>query len=206
GAEALALMVSGRGEPVDLMMLDLVMPEMDGFSVLEQLRPLQPTLPVIVLTAQSGIDIIVKAMRAGATDFLVKPASPERIQVSIENSLKLTQLSGEVSRLTRRVEGALGFEDMVAQSPAMTRASGLAKRAAASSIPVLIEGESGAGKELMARAIQGSGERAGKPFVAVNCGAIPDNLVESILFGHERGAFTGAAERHAGKFLEATGG
>src|SRR5262249_45127923 len=150
--------------------------------------------------------IIVKAMRAGATDFLVKPASPERIQVSIENALKLTVLTGEVSRLTRRMEGALGFDDMVAMSPAMAQAISLARRATASSIPVLIEGESGAGKELMARAIQGSGERAGKPFVAVNCGAIPDNLVESILFGHERGAFTGAAERHSGKFLEASGG
>jgi DNA-binding NtrC family response regulator len=126
--------------------------------------------------------------------------------VSIENALKLTMLSGEVSRLTRRMEGALGFDDLVGRSPAMTKAIGLARRAAASTIPVLIEGESGVGKELMARAIQGSGERSGKPFVAVNCGAIPDNLVESILFGHERGAFTGAAERHTGKFLEATGG
>jgi DNA-binding NtrC family response regulator len=206
GGEALAMLTGPQAVTVDLVLLDLVMPDMDGFSVLDRLRPVKPNLPVIVLTAQSGIDIIVKAMRAGANDFMVKPASPERIQVSIENALKLTMLSGEVSRLTRRMEGALGFDDLIGRSPAMTKAIGLARRAAASTIPVLIEGESGVGKELMARAIQGSGERSGKPFVAVNCGAIPDNLVESILFGHERGAFTGAAERHAGKFLEATGG
>jgi len=206
GAEALALLTGPKAQGVDLVLLDLVMPDMDGFTVLERLRPSLPSLPVIVLTAQSGIDIIVKAMRAGANDFMVKPASPERIQVSIENALKLTVLTGEVSRLTRRMEGALGFDDLISRGPAMTQAVGLARRAAASNIPVLIEGESGAGKELMARAIQGSGERAGKPFVAVNCGAIPDNLVESILFGHEKGAFTGAAERHAGKFLEASGG
>jgi len=206
GAEALALLTGPRGDDIDLVLLDLMMPDMNGFAVLEQLRPARPNLPVIVLTAQSGIDIIVKAMRAGANDFMVKPASPERIQVSIENVLKLTVLTGEVSRLTRRMEGALGFEDMIGRAPAMAQAVSLARRAAASTIPVLIEGESGVGKELMARAIQGSGERAGKPFVAVNCGAIPDNLVESILFGHEKGAFTGAADRHAGKFLEATGG
>jgi DNA-binding NtrC family response regulator len=206
GGEALALLTGPQALPIDLVLLDLLMPDMDGFAVLDRLRPAKPNLPVIVLTAQSGIDIIVKAMRAGANDFMVKPASPERIQVSIENALKLTVLTGEVSRLTRRMEGALGFDDIIAQSPAMAKAVGLARRAAASTIPVLIEGESGVGKELMARAIQGSGERGGKPFVAVNCGAIPDNLVESILFGHERGAFTGAAERHSGKFLEATGG
>jgi DNA-binding NtrC family response regulator len=206
GGEALALLTGPQAIPIDLVLLDLVMPDMDGFTVLERVRPAKPNLPVIVLTAQSGIDIIVKAMRVGANDFMVKPASPERIQVSIENALKLTVLTGEVSRLTRRIVGAVGFEDIIGQSPAMAKAIGLARRAAASTIPVLIEGESGVGKELLSRAIQGSGERSGKSFVAVNCGAIPDNLVESILFGHERGAFTGAAERHLGKFLEATGG
>jgi len=206
GAEALALLISGRGDPVDLVLLDLVMPELDGFAVLEQLRPLQPNLPVIVLThSPASTSSSRRCGSAPPTSWSSRRARSGSRSRS-RNALKLTVLTGEVSRLTRRIEGSLGFDDMVARSPAMAQATNLARRAAASTIPVLIEGESGVGKELTARAIQGSGERAGKPFVAVNCGAIPDNLVESILFGHERGAFTGAAERHLGKFLEATGG
>jgi DNA-binding NtrC family response regulator len=128
------------------------------------------------------------------------------MQVSIENALKISALSEEVSRLTRRADGTLGFEDIIGSSPAMRRALDLARRAADSTIPILVEGESGVGKELIARAIQGVGERAGRAFVTVNCGAIPENLVESILFGHEKGSFTGADQKHVGKFQEADGG
>lgn len=126
--------------------------------------------------------------------------------MSIDNALKLASLSGEVSRLTRRAANRLGIDDLVAESPAIRRTLELAQRAAASNIPILIEGESGVGKEVIAHAIQGSSDRSGNPFVTVNCGAIPDNLVESILFGHDKGAFTGATERRPGKFLEASGG
>ncbi|MDP6564704.1 MAG: sigma-54 dependent transcriptional regulator [Alphaproteobacteria bacterium] len=206
GAEAIALMQSDQAETVDLILLDLVMPEVDGYAVLEQVKQSHGSLPVIVLTAQSGIDVIVKVMQAGAVDFIPKPASPERLLVSIENALKMNALTGQVSRLVRQVDGRMQFDDLVAGGPTMAAALDLARRAAASNIPLLIEGESGVGKEMVARAVQGSGERAGKPFVAVNCGAIPDNLVESILFGHEKGAFTGAADRHVGKFQEADGG
>ncbi len=206
GQEAVELLLQSRGEAVDLVLLDLVMPRVDGLEVLRQVHPERPDLPIVVLTIKGGIDTVVEVMRAGAADFLVKPASPERLQVTIENAIKVTALTDQVSRLTRRAEGSLGFADMVAESPAMSRTIDLARRAAASAIPILIEGESGVGKELMARAIQGSSERAGRPFVAVNCGAIPENLVESILFGHEKGAFTGADSRHAGKFLDADGG
>ena len=143
-------------------------------------------------------------MRAGGTDFIVKPASPERLQVSIENALKMNVLTGEISRLTRQISNEMGFRDLIAESPAMRAVIDLSRRAADSGIPVLIEGESGVGKEMVARAVQGSGDRAGKPFVAVNCGAIPENLVESILFGHEKGAFTGATDRPLRvKFVEA---
>jgi DNA-binding NtrC family response regulator len=145
-------------------------------------------------------------MRAGANDFLVKPASPERIGVSIRNQLKIGTLSGEVTRLKKKTENRLAFDDLVAVSGEMKQVFRLGKRAAQSNIPILIEGESGAGKELIARAIQGSSERAGKPFVTVNCGAIPENLIESILFGHEKGSFTGASDKHLGKFQEADGG
>jgi len=206
GAEALDVLGADAPGPIDVVLLDLVMPGMNGIAVLSQLKRQRPELPVIVLTAQSGVDVIVEVMRAGAVDFIPKPASPERLRVSIDNALQLTALSGEVSRLTRKAEGMLGFADLVGQSAAMQHAVALARRAAESSIPILIEGESGVGKEMFARAIQGASSRGGKPFVAVNCGAIPDNLVESILFGHEKGAFTGAAERHIGKFREADGG
>jgi DNA-binding NtrC family response regulator len=206
GNEAVAILdVDQPG--VDLVLLDLVMPDMDGLAVLAQVKPRHPLLPVIVLTAKSGVDTIVNVMRAGGTDFIVKPASPERLQVSMENALKMNALTGEISRLTRQISNEMGFRDLIAESPAMRAVIDLARRAADSSgIPVLIEGESGVGKEMVARAVQGSGERAGKPFIAVNCGAIPENLVESILFGHEKGSFTGASEKHIGKFQEADGG
>ena len=162
--------------------------------------------PIIVQTAHGSIDAAINAMRAGAVDFVVKPASPERLEVSIKSALKIEALQGEISRIKKKVEGTLTFADLIVRGEAMERVIALGQRAAASNIPVLIEGESGVGKELIARAIQGESERAGKPFVAVNCGAIPENLVESILFGHEKGSFTGAVDKRIGKFQEADGG
>ncbi len=157
-------------------------------------------------TAHGSIDAAINAMRAGAVDFVVKPASPERLEVSIKSALKIEALAGEISRIKKKVEGTLTFADLVVRGEGMERVIALGKRAAASNIPVLIEGESGVGKELIARAIQGESERAGKPFVVVNCGAIPENLVESTLFGHEKGSFTGAVDKRIGKFQEADGG
>ena len=206
GRAALERLAGADGARFNLMILDLVMPELDGMGVLERLPSLGRNLPVIVQTAHGGIDTVVGAMRAGAMDFVVKPMSAERIEVSIANALRLGALESELQRVRRVSTGTLGFRDIVTVSPAMERVVALAQRAAGSSIPILIEGESGVGKELIARAIQGSGERRAKPFVTVNCGALPGNLVESILFGHERGAFTGATEKHAGKFQEAHGG
>jgi DNA-binding NtrC family response regulator len=206
GQPALDLINGPRGEQITLMLLDLVMPDMGGLDVLSRLRPTNPDLPVIVLTAKGGIDSAVDAMRAGANDFLVKPASPERIAVSIRNQLKIGTLSGEVKQLKKKASNTLTFDDLIAASPEMKQVFRLGARAAQSDIPVLIEGESGAGKELIARAIQGTSQRAGKPFVTVNCGAIPENLIESILFGHEKGSFTGASDKHLGKFQEADGG
>jgi DNA-binding NtrC family response regulator len=204
GDAALALLRAGHA--ADLMILDLVMPGLDGFGVLGALRDARIELPVIVQTANGSIETVVNAMRAGAVDFVVKPVGAERLGVSIKNALRLGSLEDEVRRMRRRADGTLSFRDLATRSPDMTRVLRLAERAAKSSIPVLIEGESGVGKEVLARAIQGSGERKGKPFVTVNCGAIPENLVESTLFGHEKGAFTGATERHQGKFVEANGG
>lgn len=206
GSDAVDLLRSSRGAEVDLMLLDLVMPGMNGMTVLSEIRPEMPRLPILVLTANGSVTTVVQAMQAGASDFIVKPASPERLQVSIQNALKMTVLSGEVSKLARKSDNCLLFSDLIAKSLVMRQSIMLAERAAQSNIPILIEGESGVGKEVMARAIQGASDRSGRPFVAVNCGAIPENLVESILFGHEKGAFTGATGKKVGKFQEASGG
>jgi DNA-binding NtrC family response regulator len=145
-------------------------------------------------------------MRAGATDFVVKPVGAERLAVSLRNALAASALAGELNRIKRSRAGTLTFKDIITRSVRMHAVLRNAKKAAGSTIPVLIEGASGVGKELIARAIHGSGERRARAFVPVNCGAIPDNLVESLLFGHEKGAFTGATERHSGKFVEASHG
>jgi DNA-binding NtrC family response regulator len=203
GADALTVL---KTEGADVVLLDLVMPGLDGLGVLAEMRSSGLDTPVIVQTSNGSIDAVVTAMRAGAVDFVVKPAGAERLQVSIKNALRVDVLEEEVRRMRRRASGALSFKDLTSKSPDMERLIRLAERAAKSNIPVLIEGESGVGKEVLARAIQGSGDRRGKPFVTVNCGAIPENLVESTLFGHEKGAFTGATEKHAGKFVEASGG
>ncbi|HEY4407407.1 MAG TPA: sigma-54 dependent transcriptional regulator [Xanthobacteraceae bacterium] len=206
GDAAIAFLTGQGGPPIDVVVLDLVMPDLDGLGVLARMREAGIALPVIVQTAHGGIDTVVSVMRAGATDFVVKPVSPERLQVSLRNALVASALQGELARIKHSRAGTLTFRDIVTRSPRMQAVLYTAGKAATSAIPVLIAGQSGVGKELIARAIHGSGERRAKPFVAVNCGAIPDNLVESILFGHEKGAFTGATDRHTGKFVEASGG
>ena len=191
GDAAIALLTAPDGPTFDAMVLDLVMPGLDGLGVLAKLRDAGLSIPVVVQTAHGGIDNVVSAMRAGAQDFVVKPVGMERLQVSLRNALNTSALRGELQRIKHSREGRLTFADIITRSEAMSAVMRTAQKAAASTIPVLIEGESGVGKEMFARAIHGSGERKSKPFVAVNCGAIPDNLVESILFGHEKGAFTG---------------
>jgi DNA-binding NtrC family response regulator len=207
GGDAAAKLLCGpEREQIDCVILDLVMPDLDGLGVLARMKEAGRNIPVIVQTAHGGIDNVVSAMRAGATDFVVKPAGAERIQVSLRNALATKALGNELQRLKRSREGTLSFADVITRSATMKGVLRSAEKAAVSNIPALIEGESGVGKEMIARAIHGSGDRRAKPFVAVNCGALPDNLVESILFGHEKGAFTGATEKHAGKFAEADGG
>src|SRR5580693_2807783 len=206
GDAALSLLTGPDGARIDCVILDLVMPNLDGMGVLAKMRQSAINVPVIVQTAHGGIDNVVSAMRAGAVDFVVKPVGAERLHVSLRNALNASALEGELQRLKKSRAGTLGFADIITKTPSMQAVIRIAEKAAASSIPVLIGGESGVGKELIARAIHGSSERRSKPFVAVNCGAMPENLVESILFGHEKGAFTGATERHTGKFVEASGG
>jgi DNA-binding NtrC family response regulator len=202
GAAALDAVENVATAPFDAVLLDLVMPDVDGLTVMRVMRERDIDIPVIVLTAQGGIDVVITAMRAGAFDFLVKPVSPERLETALEAALKVNSKQASSSGQG----GVSAVRAMVAGSEAMDRVKTLMRKAAATDIPVLIEGESGVGKELIARAIQADSARKNKPFVVVNCGAIPENLIESILFGHEKGAFTGATEKHTGKFLEANGG
>src|ERR1700733_12420801 len=206
GDAAIAMLTAPDAQPIDAVVLDLVMPGLDGMGVLAKIRDAGLNVPVIVQTAHGGIDNVVSAMRAGAQDFVVKPVGFERLQVSLRNALNASAMKGELQRIRHSREGKLSFADIVTRSEAMTSVLRTAQKAASSTIPVLIEGESGVGKELFARAIHGSGDRKTKPFVTVNCGAIPDNLVESILFGHEKGSFTGATDKHTGKFVEAHSG
>jgi DNA-binding NtrC family response regulator len=206
GEQAVQILDSQDRGAIALVLLDLVMPGMDGIEVLKRVAAKPGRPPIIVQTAHGSIDAAIMAMRAGAVDFVVKPSSPERLEVSINSALKFEALQGEISRIKKKAEGVLTFQDLIVRGQAMQRVIGLGRRAAASGIPVLIEGESGVGKELIARAIQGESERRAKPFITVNCGAIPEHLLESLLFGHERGSFTGAVERRLGKFQEADGG
>jgi DNA-binding NtrC family response regulator len=202
GDKALAALKADISGDISLILLDLVMRGTDGMGVLSAMRSLPRKYPTIVQTAGGIIDAAIAAMRAGAVDFVVKPVSPERLEVSIKNALKLDALEGEISRMKAAARGELGFADLVASSETMGRVVDLGRRATKSSIPVLIEGESGVGKELVARAIHGESDRAGKPFVAVNCRNLPEHLVESVLFG----SFANDSQRQTGKFFEADQG
>ncbi|MBO6723499.1 MAG: sigma-54-dependent Fis family transcriptional regulator [Roseitalea sp.] len=208
GPSALDRLAGDNAEPVVAMVLDLVMPDMDGIAVLKSLRERGTDLPVIVQTAQGSIDVAISAMRAGAFDFLVKPVAPARLAKTVRDAVKVARTNLAPANMSARGKTRLkpAPVELVGDGHEMERVRRLIKKASSSDIPVLIEGESGTGKELVARAIAAKGPRAGRPLVVVNCGAIPDNLVESILFGHEKGAFTGATEKHTGKFIEADGG
>src|SRR6266576_3486207 len=165
GDEVIALFTAPEARAIDALLLDLVMPGLDGMGVLAKIRDAGLTLPVIVQTAHGGIDNVVSAMRAGAQDFVVKPVGLERLQVSLRNALNTSALKGELQRIRHSREGRLTFSDIITRSEAMGSVLRTAQKAASSTIPVLIEGESGVGKELFARAIHGSSERKAKPFV-----------------------------------------
>lgn len=206
GAEALYQLKQDTHHRIAAVLLDLEMPQMDGRTTLPKLLEVRPGLPVLVLTASDRVQDAVEMMRLGAVEFLTKPADPERLRVSLENTLKISHLSGEVARLERTNDNRTAFADIIGHDKTLATAIKLARKAARSDITTLITGETGTGKEVFARAIHGESARTGRPFVAVNCGAIPRELVESTLFGHKKGAFTGAIADAPGKFREADGG
>ncbi len=206
GRQALEILEADQGKTIKLVILDLNMPVMGGMETLGILRQKYPSIPVIMLTGTKDITDAVQAMKLGAIDFLMKPYEGERIVVTIRNALKISTLSKEVSRLKSEKEGTFTFENLIGHDDGLSSIVNIGRKAAASDIPILITGETGTGKEVFAEAIHGEGERTGKPFIAVNCGAIPSQLVESTLFGHEKGAFTGAYAQKIGLAEVANGG
>lgn len=206
GSEALLRLKEVTPDPIGLALIDLEMPVMDGLALLRRIRRDWPRLPCIVLTASERMEDAVEAMQLGAVDFISKPAQRERLVTSVRNALAMHELKAEVQRLSQDRSPSYHFADLIEISPGLKEMAALGLKAAGSDIPVLITGESGSGKEVFARAVHLESKRADKPFVPVNCGALPDNLVESTLFGHEKGAFTGAVARSIGKCREADGG
>ena len=184
----------------DLMLLDLVMPGLDGLEFLKRWRDLPARPAVVMISVNAAIANAVAAAKEGAYDFIEKPIAKEKLLLTVKNALAQKQLAEENARLRREVKSRF---EMIGNSPALAHVHGQIARVAAANTRVLILGESGTGKELVARAIHEAGERAQKPFVKVNCAAIPEELIESELFGHEKGAFTGATASREGKFQQA---
>jgi two-component system nitrogen regulation response regulator NtrX len=198
-AKALEL---AKAQNFDLILSDVVMPGKDGLTLLEELKRQGVTAPVVMMSGQAHIEMAVKATRLGALDFLEKPISSDKLMLTVENALKLQRLESENRQLRQR----LGKHEIVWRGEAMRRVMAQLERVAASESRVCIFGETGTGKELVARTIHERSPRSGGPFVTLNCAAVPAELIESELFGHEKGSFTGASGRHIGKFEQADQG
>ncbi len=193
-------------ERPDLVLTDLRMPDIDGLAFLERVKLRHPEIAVIVLTGYASVDSAVEAMKKGASDYLSKPFSPDELLLRVDKALTLSQLTAENLYLRERVEKGDEYGEIIGRSPALRDVLGLVDKVAATDARVLLTGESGTGKELIARTIHRRSLRRGAPFFAVNCGALSENLLESELFGHERGAFTGAVAAKRGIFEVADGG
>lgn len=191
-----------KSQPFDVILSDVVMPGKDGLALLAELKEGGVTTPVVMISGQANVEMAVKATRLGAVDFLEKPLSTDKLLVTVENALRLARLEEENRQLRQR----LGKHELVWASPAMERLMAQVERVAASETRACILGETGTGKELVARTLHEKSPRRAGPFVTLNCAAVPAELIESELFGHEKGAFTGAAARHIGKFEQARGG
>ena len=203
GAEALAL---AESLTFDAVVLDMVLGDSDGLAILEKLKQDDPGLPVVILTGHANVQTAVKAMKLGALDYLIKPFGNDELLLIIEKAVKERRLKREFDALRSHVRRAQGAEPVTGGSREIKNTAALARQVAATDLTVILSGPSGCGKEVWAREIHRLSARAGSPFVALDCGALPENLVESELFGYERGAFTGADRRKQGLFEAAFGG
>ncbi|HEX7858639.1 MAG TPA: sigma-54 dependent transcriptional regulator [Sphingobium sp.] len=202
---AVATLNTREGQRLRAVLIDDLTPGIEMIDLVRDIAERRPGLPILIMTANENAQAAVDAMRAGASDYLIKPISAERLAHALTTAARKTD-SGELRRLSEKIRAPLDFDAIVGSSPPFRAALAIAAKAARARVPVLIEGESGVGKEVIANAIHAASQREKAPMVAVNCGAIPENLVESELFGHERGAFTGAFDRHVGRFAMAHGG
>jgi two-component system response regulator HydG len=203
GAAAVALF---QKEPADVVVTDLRMKSFDGLDVLEGVKRVDPDVPVLLMTAFGGVDSAVEAMRRGAFHYVTKPFELRALRTLVERAARERALARENAQLRRNLRTNLSARQILGTSPPMQQLRALVERVASASSPALISGETGTGKELVALAIHADGPRGDRPFVALNCAALPEHLLESELFGHARGAFTGAAQARRGLFVEAEGG
>jgi len=203
GREALEKIV---GATFDLMLTDQRMPNMDGLELLDQTQRQATRLPVVLMTAHGSVSTAVEAMKRGAVDYLTKPFERDELLLVIDRAIRQRRLEDEVVSLHGVLKDRAQLGNIIGTSPGMQEVFSLIERVAFADVPVLITGESGTGKELVARAIHERSNRSSAAFVALNCGAVPETLLESEFFGHERGAFTGAVRAHAGRFEQADGG
>jgi len=203
GADAMRMVA---GERFDLVVTDIKMPEMDGLELLQELREYEPSLPVIVMTAYGTIENAVQALRSGAYDYIAKPFETDEIKLAVAKVLERERLLAENRYLHEELEGRYDFSGIIGSSPAMQQVYEMASSVAPSNANVLITGESGTGKELLARSIHYSSQRKDKPFIVLNCAALSEGVLESELFGHEKGAFSGALDMRKGRFERADQG
>jgi DNA-binding NtrC family response regulator len=203
GEEALGIT---RRKKIKIMLADLVMPGLDGIELMKEARKIVPTLITVIITAYGSIQTAISAIREGAYDYIEKPFCPEKVELLIKNLVAHQDLVEENISLRRKIEDRYLFEGIIAKSPVMLRIFELIKTIAPTTATVLIIGKTGTGKEIVARAIHHQGQRRSKPFIALSCASLPESLLESELFGHEKGSFTGAVERKKGKFEAADKG
>ncbi len=194
------------GQRPDLAVLDVWLPRMGGLDALAEMKKRRPEMEVLVVSGHGTIDMAVRALKLGAFDFIEKPLSMDRLLTAVRNALEIGVLRRENRDLKRAASSSIDFEPLIGSSPSLAEVKALIEQAAPSDARILITGDNGTGKELIARAIHAKGRRSGRPFIEVNCAAIPDTLLESELLGHEKGAFTDAASRRAGRFEAADGG
>lgn len=199
GEEALRI-VKDKEKEIHLLLTDLRMPQIDGLTLLKEAKKIRPELPVVFFTAYGTVESAVHAMKEGAFDYLLKPIKMEEVELVIERALQQTNLLSEIRHLKEEIKSLYGVDHIITQDPKMLEILGMIRQVADSKATILLEGESGTGKELVARAIHFNSQRAGYPFIPINCSAIPKDLLESELFGHEKGAFTGATRRKIGSF------